>query len=126
IGGTAGAIVAAFRRGTAPQRRASLMLIVTAALLPILLAVMTKPVLYNGVRHFLFVTPALAVLGGLAAGYLFERFAAQSRALAGGSVAVFAALILWTTIDLVRIHPYQYALFNHAAGGMERAAQRYM
>lgn len=126
VSGAAGAIAASVRGGATPQRRASLMLVVSAALLPILLAVITKPVLYNGVRHFLFVTPPLAVLGGLAAGYLFERFEARRRALAAGATAVFAALILWTTVDLVRIHPYQYALFNHVAGGMTRASKRYM
>lgn len=126
IAGSAGAIVASLRSGVTPQRRAILMLLVSAALLPILLAVITKPVLYNGVRHFLFVTPPLAVLGGLAAAYLFELFEARRHALAAGAAAIFTALILWTTVDLVRIHPYQYALFNHAAGGMTRAAQHYM
>lgn len=126
IGGGAGAIVASARKGIAPQRRAILMLLVSAALLPILLAVITKPVLYNGVRHFLFITPPLAVLGGLAAGYLFDRFEARRRAFAAVAAAAFTALILLTTVDLVRIHPYQYALFNHAAGGMARASQRYM
>jgi hypothetical protein len=42
------------------------------------------------------------------------------------AAGAFTLLIAWTTVDLVRIHPYQYALFNHVAGGVQGAAQRYM
>ncbi|HWK86054.1 MAG TPA: hypothetical protein VNQ34_00945 [Xanthobacteraceae bacterium] len=126
LAGAAGAIVASVRGAMAPKRRAQLMLVVAAAILPILLAVVTKPVLYNGMRHFLFVSPAFAVLGGLAAAYIYRLLKQYRFGFAVSAAAVFAALIGWTTADLVRIHPYQYALFNHAAGGMQRAAQRYM
>ena len=36
------------------------------ALFPIALAVLMRPAMYNGIRHFVFVAPAFAVLGGLA------------------------------------------------------------
>ena len=126
LAGAAGAIVAAVRGEIPPKRRAQLMLLVSAALLPILLAVITKPVLYNGMRHFLFVSPSLAVLGGLAIAYIYQRLRPYRFGLAISTAAIFVALIGWTAVDLVRIHPYQYALFNHAAGGMQRASQRYM
>lgn len=126
LAGTAGAIVASVRGLVSPQRRAGLMLVVSAALLPVLLAVITKPVLYNGMRHFIFVGPAFAVLGGLAANYLYRRLETHRHAFALSAAAIFVALTGWTAVDFVRIHPYQYALFNHAAGGMQRASQRYM
>ncbi|HWJ99411.1 MAG TPA: hypothetical protein VNR41_01755 [Xanthobacteraceae bacterium] len=126
LAGAAGATVASLRGGLSPQRRAQLMLVVSAAVLPILLAVATKPVLYNGMRHFLFVSPAFAVLGGLAAAYSYGLLKQYRFGLATSAAAIFIALIGWTTVDLARIHPYQYALFNHAAGGMQRASQRYM
>ena len=44
-----------------------------AALLPVGLAMLTRPAMYNGVRHFVFVLPPLAVLGGLAGGWLFAQ-----------------------------------------------------
>src|SRR5262249_47349194 len=67
LGGTAGAIVASVRGEVNARRSASLMLLVAAAVLPIVLTVLTKPVMYNGIRHFVFVTPPFAVLGGIAA-----------------------------------------------------------
>ncbi len=126
ISGIAGAIVASVNGSLEPKKRASLMLLVTAAVLPIMITVITKPVMYNGIRHFVFVTPPLAILAGVAAAYIYRQAEVYRHAYALGAVALFALMIGWTTVDLVRIHPYQYALFNHVAGGVRMASQRYM
>ncbi len=70
IAGTAGALVAALRRDIATSRRAIYLLLAFAGVFPIALAVLTKPAMYNGIRHFVFVAPALAVLGGLAGAWI--------------------------------------------------------
>lgn len=126
IAGVAGAIVAIIRGNGTPAKRASLALLLAAALLPIGIALITRPVLYNGVRHFLFVVPPFAIIAGLAAGYLFERLMEYRRAAAAVSVGVFALLIGISVVDMVRIHPLQYALFNQIAGGVRGASDRYM
>jgi hypothetical protein len=126
LGGTAGAIVASLRGGVDAKRSASLMLLVTAAVLPIALTVITKPVMYNGIRHFVFVTPPFAILGGVAAAYIYRFLESYRHRYAVVAASVFVFLIGWTSVDLIRIHPYQYALFNHVAGGVRGAAQRYM
>jgi hypothetical protein len=126
IASIAGSIVMIARGLDTPAKRAALALLVAAALLPILITVMTRPVLYNGVRHFLFVMPPIAVLAGVAVAYILEKIRAYSRpaALAGAAALSLAAGV--TVVDMVRIHPYQYALFNQAAGGVRGAADRYM
>jgi hypothetical protein len=124
--GTAGAAATVLRRDVEPWRRASLALLVCAALLPIVIAVVTRPVLYNGIRHFIFIVPPFAVLGGIAAAYLFERLYAYARPAAAAGAVVGASLIAVTVVDFMRIHPYQYALFNHVAGGIQGARDRYM
>jgi hypothetical protein len=126
LAGTAGAIVASVRGEVDPKRSASLMLLVAAAVLPIALTVITRPVMYNGIRHFTFVTPPFAILGGLAAAYIYRHLESYRHRFAMAAVGVFALLIAWSGVDLVRIHPYQYALFNHVAGGMRGASLRYM
>ncbi len=126
IAGTAGASVMVLRGEIEPWRRASLALFVSAAMLPIMISVVTRPVLYNGIRHFLFVIPPFAVLAGLAAAYLFERLKAYARPAAAIGVTAFSALVALTVVDLIRIHPYQYVLFNHLAGGVRGAHDRYM
>jgi hypothetical protein len=126
IASIAGSIVMIVRGLGTPAKRAALALLVAAALLPILITVITRPVLYNGVRHFLFVMPPIAVLAGVAVAYILEKIRAYSRpaALAGAAALSLAAGV--TVVDMVRIHPYQYALFNQAAGGVRGAADRYM
>lgn len=126
IGGIAGAFVAAFRRDVALARRSALLLIALAAVLPIVVTVVTRPAMYNGIRHFVFVTPALAVLGGLAGAWLLERFARQGRLAVFSAVAVALVAIASPVIEMVRLHPYQYTQFNHLAGGVQRAEERYM
>lgn len=129
IAGIAGSLVAIFRGRGSPAMRASLALLVAAALLPIILAVLTRPVLYNGIRHFLFVVPPMAVLAGVAVAWLFEQLRQLKdyrRPAIAAAAAVFALLAGATAVDMVRIHPYQYALFNKAAGGVRGVADRYM
>jgi 4-amino-4-deoxy-L-arabinose transferase-like glycosyltransferase len=126
IAGTAGAIVSIIRGKGTPALRASLALLVAAAILPIIITVLTRPVLYNGIRHFLFVVPPLAILGGIAAAWIFEKLSQYRTVAAVGATSAFAILIGITIVDLVRIHPYQYALFNHVAGGIRGASDRYM
>ena len=126
VAGTAGGLVAAANGKIEPRRRAMLALLVSAAILPIIITVLTRPVMYNGIRHFLFVLPPLAVLAGLAVSYLYERLADVSRPAAVAGMAAFAAAVAFTVVDLVRIHPYQYTLFNHYAGGVAGARGHYM
>src|SRR5262249_6603752 len=48
------------------RRKTVLLMLALAATLPLLIAIVKRPALYNGIRHFIFVIPPMAVLGGLA------------------------------------------------------------
>jgi hypothetical protein len=61
------------RRELAARERAALLCVATAALFPVMLAVALRPAMYNGIRHFVFVTPPLAALGGVAAALAREE-----------------------------------------------------
>ncbi len=129
--GTVGAIIAAVRGepggpGAAANRRAALLAVVLAAVLPVLVTVATRPVMYNGIRHFVFLTPPFAVLGGIAAAWIARRLRPYGRAaMAAGAVVLIAGLIS-PVIDMVRLHPYEYTHFNHIAGGVAGARPRFM
>ena len=126
IGGTAGALLAAMRRDLPVPQRASLLLLAAAAVLPVALTVVARPAMYNGIRHFVFIMPPIAVLGGLAAAWLCERLAQYGRvALAAGAVAAAAAVVA-PAVEMARLHPYQYTHFNHLAGGVRAADDHYM
>ena len=50
-----------------PARRKTILLMLTlAATLPLVIAMVKRPALYNGIRHFIFVIPPMAVLAGVA------------------------------------------------------------
>jgi 4-amino-4-deoxy-L-arabinose transferase-like glycosyltransferase len=126
IAGLIWALVMALRPAVPVQRRAILLSIVLAASLPVAVAVATRPAMYNGVRHFLFIVPPLALLAGLMGSGLLER----ARQLGGAVLATAAAVIFLgivsPVVEMMRLHPYQYVHFNHLAGGVRGAEGRYM
>ena len=126
FGGAAGALVAAFRRNVATNRRAVLLLVALAALLPLAVTIALRPAMYNGIRHFVFVLPPLAVLGGLTAVYPIEIAARRLRIapIAAAFVLVIGAAV--PVVEMVRLHPYEYAEFNWFSGGVAGARDRYM
>src|SRR5262245_5818167 len=131
VSGAAGALVAAMQRDVARNRRAVLALIAFAALLPIAVTVLARPAMYNGIRHFVFVLPPLAILGGLAGTWLLERTWLPEhtwlhRAGTAIATALFVIGIASPIIEMVRLHPYEYTHFNRVAGGVAGARDRYM
>ncbi len=124
--GMIGAFVVATGRNVAPARRAGLLVVVLSAVLPVAIAVVTRPALYNGIRQFLFVVPPFAVLGGLAAGWLMQRAAAHGRAALAAAAAIFVAGLSIPVYGMVALHPYEYVYYNALAGGVRGAEGRYM
>jgi hypothetical protein len=124
--GAAGALVAAFKHELPVSRRAIFLLLVLAAVLPLAAAVLLRPAMYNGLRHFLFVLPPLAVLGGLAGACIAAACARWSSVASLAAAAVFAAGIALPIIEMMRLHPYEYTHFNELAGGGAHARDRYM
>jgi hypothetical protein len=126
LSGIIGGVIAAFRSTIPVRRRAAILLMVFAALLPVGIAMITRPAMYNGVRHFLFIIPPLAVLGGLAAGFIIWMIAQRSQRVAIATALVMFAGTIVPVTDMVRIHPYQYANFNRIAGGIYEADDNFM
>jgi Dolichyl-phosphate-mannose-protein mannosyltransferase len=126
FGGAAGALVAAFRRSLAVNRRAVLLLLALAALFPLAVTVALRPAMYNGIRHFLFVLPPLAVLGGLAGIWLVNAAARKFRWAPIAAAVLFIIGAGMPVAEMVRVHPYEYAYFNELSGGVAGARHRYM
>ena len=105
-------------RRRAPQRRRStaapaLLIVALAAMLPVALAMVTRPALYNGLRHFIFVVPPFAVLGGLAAAWLDRaRAPAWQAPRSARSPPCSSPASPCRSIGMVRLHPYEYIYFN--------------
>jgi 4-amino-4-deoxy-L-arabinose transferase-like glycosyltransferase len=126
FGGAAGALAAAARGELAVRRRAIFLLLALCALLPLAVTMALRPAMYNGIRHFVFVLPPLAVLGGLAGAFVVETIARWSRFATIAAVLVLSAGLAVPIIEMVRLHPYQYSHFNAFSGGARAARERYM
>jgi dolichyl-phosphate-mannose-protein mannosyltransferase len=128
--GTAGAFVAAARGGdhdaAAAGRRAALLATALAATLPILITVAAQPAMYNGIRHFVFVLPPFAALGGLAAAWIAQRLHRYGiPTVFGGALALIVG-IASPVAAMAQIHPYEYTHFNRIAGGVASARPKFM
>lgn len=114
-------------RGTVPARRKTILLMLTfAATLPLVIAMVKRPALYNGIRHFIFVLPPMAVLGGAAFAALMDWLRVNHRGAQAAAVAVFSFGLMLPTAEMIRLHPYQYTHFNYIAGTVRQADALYM
>ncbi|PWB58160.1 MAG: hypothetical protein C3F17_19265 [Bradyrhizobiaceae bacterium] len=111
--------------GEAPVRRDAMALMAFVALFPVALAVALHGPAFTGMRHFLFVVPALAVLAGAGFDRLLVATERVGPAAATATLAGLAALFLWNAQQLVRLHPHQYLFYNALVGGLEGASRRY-
>ena len=97
-------------------------LVVLSALLPVIYAVITKPFLYDEIRHFLFVIPPLFSLLGIALSGLME--AAFVRIWIGRIAVLLLVTYFSLQIRLMhQLHPYEYAYYNRLVGGVQGANQ---
>ncbi len=126
VGGIAGAVVQAFY-GTEPaNKRARFILLVAAATVPVLITVAMRPVMYNGIRHFVFVTPAMALLGGAALVWLFRLLANVPLVARGAAAALVLVGFGLPMKEFASLHPYQYTYYNHLVGGVRGADSQFM
>ncbi|CAN5375659.1 glycosyltransferase family 39 protein [soil metagenome] len=100
------------------DRRAALRVIglLLAIGVPIGFTLAKAPPLYNGIRHFLFVVPPLAVAAALGLRLLW-RASWQVQFGPVIALALCGGLALSHTVDMVRLHPYQYVAYNTLFGG---------
>ena len=89
---------------------------------PLVYFVLARPNIYDGMRHFLFMLPAVAVLAGIAAADWVERLPKVPRWLVIPGVV---ALLLSAVPAMVRLHPYQSSYYNWLAGSRTTLADRY-
>jgi hypothetical protein len=125
--GIAGAIAAVATRDRGSMgHRAALLAVVLAATLPILITIAARPAMYNGIRHFVFVLPPFAALGGLAGAWIARRLEAFGRAALVAGTLVLIVGAVSPVIAMARLHPYEYTHFNRIAGGAAGARPRFM
>lgn len=109
----------ALRRSAPPALR----LVAWALLLDLLLLLVARPALYDGMRHLLYLLPLLSILAAWAVwktGSLLPQ--GPPRAAFAFSIALYGASVLFRMVSL---HPYEYLYFNARSGGLKGAEGRF-
>jgi hypothetical protein len=119
------AAVGLARRGVAARREAvlGLFLLAFTIVFPVVYAIAIKAVLFDGMRHFIFILPPVAVAAALVADRgltWLPRFPCRRP--------VYAALGLYGLAHIaimVMLHPDQYVYYNAFVGGVDGAQRRF-
>jgi hypothetical protein len=126
IAGVAGMLAALTRREVSARRKTIFLMLTLAATLPLLIAMVKRPALYNGIRHFIFVIPPMTVIAGAAFAWTMNWLRDNRVSWQPVALAVFAFGLLLPLGEMIRLHPYQYTHFNHIAGTVRGADDRFM
>ncbi len=120
------ALIPRLAAGSAQVRQREIALVALGAIFPVACEVIWDGPAFTGLRHFLFVIPALAVLAGVGLDAAVTALTMRSRAAAFGALAAISAGFLWNAVTLVELHPYEYLFYNPLVGGLQGASRRYV
>jgi Dolichyl-phosphate-mannose-protein mannosyltransferase len=126
IAAVVGTFMSLSRKDVSARRKSILLMLTVAATLPLVVAMVKRPALYNGIRHFIFVIPPMTVLAGLAFSRGMNWLKENRRSWQPAAVAVFSFGLLLPLAEMIRLHPYQYTHFNHIAGTVRGADDLFM
>jgi hypothetical protein len=124
--GVVGTFMSLSRTDVSARRKSILLMLTLAATLPLVVAMVKRPALYNGIRHFIFVIPPMTVLAGTAFAWGMNWLKENRRSWQPAALAIFAFGLLLPLGEMIRLHPYQYTHFNHIAGTVRAADDLYM
>lgn len=95
-------------------------LILAWFIIPLAYAVVSRPPIYDGMRHFLFILPPIFILTGFAFDYLFKLI--KSKWINSLLVMV---LLVPGIYEAAQLHPYEYTYYNSFIGGTAGAFRHY-
>jgi hypothetical protein len=107
-------VIARFKQFNLANHLAALSVAITV-LFPLAFVLYDRPALYNGVRHFTFIIPPLAIIAGIGLSQAWNALAQHKKSqFAFGVLAAILAINTATT--LYQLRPYEYIYYNHFAG----------
>jgi hypothetical protein len=124
--GVIGASMARVRNDVPARRKTIFLMLTLAATLPLAIAMVKRPALYNGIRHFIFVIPPMTVLAGVAFAKGMNWLKDNRVSWQPVALAIFIFGLMLPLAEMIRLHPYQYTHFNHIAGTVRGADDRFM
>lgn len=90
-------------------------------------ALIRRPAMYDGFRHFQFIIPPVFIFTGFAFEYLFEKLRRVSAASRISWLHAILVLVILAPglIGIAQLHPYEYTYYNSFVGGTSGAFRNY-
>jgi hypothetical protein len=82
--------------------------------------IILNPVVYDGLRHFLYLVPHVTLLASLGAVTLLTH-----KKWRGLILGLLVAHVLIIGYHYITLHPYEYTYFNEAVGGLRGASKNF-
>jgi hypothetical protein len=117
-----GLILARYSKLSVLQRACALLLWFQILFIPLVAIVKNSP-MYDGMRHFLFTLPGIAVISATAFIWIYQKLSKTSFKIMAATflTVVYAAI----AFDMASLHPYEYTYINRVSGGLARVHNRY-
>jgi hypothetical protein len=112
-------------RSLTDPRTLSYSVLIAAVLVPLLHFFVSRPLVYNGIRHYLFLVAPLIVLAGIGMDMAYVWVRSRSELAARAFAALFAVAASVQIAIMVELHPDEYVYYNAFAGGVAGASGRY-
>src|SRR4051794_7832417 len=126
IAAVVGTFVSLSRNDVTARRKTIFLMLTLAATLPLVIAMVKRPALYNGIRHFVFVIPPMAVLAGASFGWAMGWLKQHARSWQPAALAVFSFGLLLPPSEMTRLHPYKPPPSTHTAAPVPPADTLFM
>ncbi|MBF0414996.1 MAG: glycosyltransferase family 39 protein [Magnetococcales bacterium] len=108
-----------------PRQAIGHTLLLLATLLPLILVIVLKSVIYDGARHVMFLLPPFAVLSGIAFSHWDNMLARTGRMVQTLVAGVLIVYLGRHVLLMAELHPYQYTFYNVFSGGMPAASSQF-
>lgn len=118
--GTFGFIIY-FLKNLKSENRLHFALLIFAFVFPIYYIISGKSVVYDALRHIIFVMPMMAVMTALVVDSLLNYIKEKSNTNYYIALVVVAILVFLPLKHMVKNHPNQYVYFNEIFGGVKKA-----
>lgn len=106
------------KRSAVMLRLLPVALLLFSCVFPLFYILLSQPVLYDGMRHALFILPPFVCVAALGLEWCLRRLSVFWSKMTQCFLVFLVCLVVLTMYSL---HPYQYMYFNQASGGFPAA-----
>ena len=116
-----GVIYALFKR---KEKGFILLLWLLWFLVPILRVSLPNTSIYGGIRQIMEYIPAMALLSGVGANWIWQTFSKRFKVKGGITAVLIVFLFIPHIISLIKFHPNENVYFNFLVGGLSGAQRK--